>query len=66
MLLPPSLDDWLPENHLACFVGEAADEPELAEIERDYDEVCLCHNLRKLYRFRSDGRIQPDVVLSAT
>ncbi len=39
MLLPPSLDDWLPENHLARFFGEAVDVLDLSEIERDYDEV---------------------------
>ena len=39
MLLPPSLDDWLPENHLARFVGEIADELDLGEIEREYDEA---------------------------
>jgi hypothetical protein len=25
-LLPPSLQDWLPENHLARFIAEVADE----------------------------------------
>jgi len=26
LLLPPSLDDWLPEGHLARFVAELVDE----------------------------------------
>lgn len=26
MLLPPSLDEWLPQNHLARFVAELVDE----------------------------------------
>ena len=25
-LLPPSLDDWLPEDHIARFISEAVDE----------------------------------------
>jgi hypothetical protein len=29
-LLPPSLRDWLPEDHLAWFVIEAVDELDLA------------------------------------
>lgn len=26
LLLPPSLDDWLPEDHLARFVADLVDE----------------------------------------
>jgi hypothetical protein len=26
LLLPPSLDEWLPEDHLARFVAELVDE----------------------------------------
>jgi len=25
-LLPPSLDDWLPQNHLARFISDAVDQ----------------------------------------
>jgi hypothetical protein len=25
-LLPPSLEDWLPQNHVARFISEAVDE----------------------------------------
>ncbi len=31
-LLPPSLQQWLPENHLARFVADVADELDLSEI----------------------------------
>ncbi len=27
LLLPPSLRNWLPESHLACFVSDMADQP---------------------------------------
>lgn len=37
-LLPPSLDDWLPEGHLARFVGEVVETLELSEIYATYEE----------------------------
>jgi transposase len=39
-LLPPSLDDWLPEGHLARFVAELVDEVlDLGPILADYTET---------------------------
>jgi len=39
MLLPPSLDDWLPEGHLARFVADLVDEVlDLGPILADYTE----------------------------
>ena len=35
-LLPPSLDDWLPENHLARFISDAVDSMDLREFYRFY------------------------------
>ena len=35
-LLPPSVDDWLPKNHLARFVVEIVDQLDLSEITRQY------------------------------
>lgn len=35
-LLPPSLQDWLPEKHLARFVAEVSDELDLSDILADY------------------------------
>jgi hypothetical protein len=31
-LLPPSLQDWLPENHLARFIAEVMNELDLSSI----------------------------------
>src|ERR1700678_2393361 len=41
-LLPPSLQDWLPENHLARFIAEGMNELDLSSIYASYE--------------RSDGR----------
>jgi transposase len=35
-LLPPSLDDWLPEDHLACFILEAIERLDLSALTRAY------------------------------
>ena len=35
-LMPPSLDDWLPEGHLARFVAQVVGELDLAEISAAY------------------------------
>ena len=37
-LMPPSLREWLPEDHLAWFVIEAAEGMDLAEFYADYRE----------------------------
>ncbi len=39
LLLPPSLDDWLPQDHLARFVAELVDEAlDLGPVLADYTE----------------------------
>jgi transposase len=38
LLLPPSLRDWLPENHLAYFVGDVIDQLDLKAIEGYYEQ----------------------------
>jgi transposase len=38
LLLPPSLQDWLPENHLSYFVGDVIDQLDLSEIESYYEK----------------------------
>ena len=38
LLLPPSLRDWLPENHLAYFVGDVIDQLDLSAIESHYEQ----------------------------
>ena len=35
-LFPPSMQDWLPENHLARFVVEVVDQLDLSELTRQY------------------------------
>jgi len=35
-LLPPSVDEWLPERHLARFVVEVIDQLDLSELENSY------------------------------
>ena len=37
-LLPPSLRDWLPENHLSYFVSDVIDNLDLSEIESFYEK----------------------------
>ena len=37
-LLPPSLTDWLPEDHLCFFVLDAVEEMDLCEFSADYRE----------------------------
>jgi transposase len=41
-LVPPSLQDWLPEDHLARFVADVTNELDLSRIYAEYE--------------RSDGR----------
>ena len=38
LLLPPSLEDWLPEGHLARFVAEVVETLDLSAIYAGYDE----------------------------
>jgi transposase len=38
LLLPPSIEEWLPEGHLARFVSEVVEELDLGEIEESYSE----------------------------
>ena len=37
-LLPPSLRDWLPENHLVYFVSDVVDQMDLSKIEAVYEK----------------------------
>jgi transposase len=38
MLLPPALQDWVPEGHLARFISDMVDSMDLSEIEDAYTE----------------------------
>jgi len=35
-LLPPSVQDWLPESHLARYVVDVVEGLDLTELEREY------------------------------
>jgi len=37
LLFPPSLQDWLPEDHLSYFISDLVDELDLSEIRNAYD-----------------------------
>ena len=45
LVLPPSIRDWLPENHLAPFLSDVIDALDLSEIYAAYEQ--------------GDGRGQP-------
>ena len=38
LLLPPALQDWVPEGHLARFISDMVDTLDLSEIEDAYTE----------------------------
>ena len=38
LLLPPSLRDWLPENHLTYFVSDLVDQLDLSTITAEYED----------------------------
>lgn len=38
LLLPPSLDEWLPEDHLARFISEIVEDLDISEILADYEK----------------------------
>ncbi|HEY1897856.1 MAG TPA: IS1182 family transposase [Terracidiphilus sp.] len=37
MLLSPSMQEWLPENHLARFIGDVTEQLDLSKILREYE-----------------------------
>ena len=40
-LFPPSVEDWLPEDHLARFIVEVIDRLDLSELTRQYEGVWI-------------------------
>ncbi len=44
-LFPPSPQDWLPQNHLVCFLLEVSE-----QMQGEWKLVCLTHNLLKIFR----------------
>jgi len=35
-LLPPSMEDWLPEGHLACFIVEVIEQLDISRMVKQY------------------------------
>ena len=56
LLLPPSIQEWLPEGHLARFVGEVVDELDLSAIEVRYNDGSLPRSgaAQQAQRWRQD------------
>ena len=38
LLLPQALQEWLPEDHLAYFISDIVDQPDLSEITARYEQ----------------------------
>lgn len=38
LLLPPSLDEWLPKDHVVYFLSDVVDQLDLSEIEQSYEK----------------------------
>jgi len=46
LLLPPSLRDWLPENHLVYCVSDVVDQLDLSAIESVYEKkIAVNHRI---------------------
>lgn len=43
-LLPPSVQDWLPEAHLARYVVEVVEQLDLSAVERAYAGKGISHH----------------------
>ena len=39
LLLPPSLDEWLPQGHLAYFISDTVDALDLSAFHARYDKA---------------------------
>ena len=37
-LLPVALQEWLPDDHLACFISDVVDQLDLSEIASRYEQ----------------------------
>ena len=46
-LLPPSLQDWLPEDHLARFVADVMNELDLSTIYASYERPAMHFDRRR-------------------
>ena len=46
-LLPPSVEDWLNEDHLARFIVEVVDQLDLSNLIRKYLGAARRHTIRR-------------------
>lgn len=70
MLMPPSLDEKVPEGHLARYISKIVDELDIGEIEEGYSDIgCRAYHPRMLLKLliygysigiRSSRRIQKE------
>jgi len=70
MLMPPSLEEKVPEGHLARYISRVVDELDIDEIEKGYSEIgCRAYHPRMLIKLliygysigiRSSRRIQKE------
>ena len=54
-LLPPSVDEWLPQRHLARFVVEVIDGLDLSELVKAYRGSLYCAKIETRSRAGSRG-----------
>ena len=38
LLLPAALQEWLPDDHLVCFISDVVDQSELAVMSDSYEQ----------------------------
>jgi len=59
LLMPPSLDDWLPDDHIALFISEIVDEClDLGAIYGSYQEAV--DDKRKVHHIRVSTTPDPE------
>src|SRR4030042_6485649 len=71
MLMPPDLNDKIPEDHFARYISEVVDELDISDIEESYSDLgCHAYHPRMLLKVilygysigvRSSRRIQKEV-----
>jgi hypothetical protein len=57
-LLPPSLDEWLPERHLARFVVEVIDGLDLSAMVKSYREIHANASRHSALSYEHAGKIE--------
>lgn len=65
-LLPEALQDWLPEGHLAYFIGDAVDGLELGAFHARYDKDGPRHQHRGTSRRATYATFRPRLGTATT